>query len=157
MERNLKKVEKQIGVLQTKQALLNELRKRDFLVGQSEVIEKIKRMSIKVAHVDTTILITGESGVGKEVAARYFHEHSNRCLAPFEVVNCAAVPEGLFESLLFGHKKGSFTGADENLDHLKELMAVLFFLMKSRVTTSMQKLLRSAGENNSTSWVPTTS
>ncbi|MEE2924023.1 MAG: sigma-54 dependent transcriptional regulator [bacterium] len=109
-----KKVEKQIEVLQTKQSLLNELRKRDFLVGGSDVIDKIKRMSVKVANVDTTILITGESGVGKEVAARYFHEHSSRCLAPFEVVNCAAVPEGLFESLLFGHKKGSFTGADED-------------------------------------------
>ena len=108
-----KKVEKQIEVLQTKQSLLNELRKRDFLVGGSDVIGKIKRMSVKVANVDTTILITGESGVGKEVAARYFHEHSSRCLAPFEVVNCAAVPEGLFESLLFGHKK-SFTGADED-------------------------------------------
>ena len=95
-----KKVEKQIEVLQIKQSLLKELRKRDFLVGESEGIGKIKRMSVKVANVDTTILITGESGVGKEVAARYFHEHSNRCLAPFEVVNCAAVPEGLFESLL---------------------------------------------------------
>ena len=109
-----KKVEKQVEVLQIKQSLLKELRKRDFLVGESEIIGKIKRMGTKVANVDTTILITGESGVGKEVAARYFHEHSNRCLASFEVVNCAAVPEGLFESLLFGHKKGSFTGAEEN-------------------------------------------
>lgn len=108
------KVDKQLQLLRERQSLLNELRARDSLIGNSEALNQLRIMARKVAHVDTTILITGESGVGKEVAARYLHEHSSRYLAPFVVVNCAAVPEGLFESLLFGHQKGSFTGANSD-------------------------------------------
>jgi len=81
------------------------------LVGDSLPMRELIEIVRQVAVTDTNVLITGESGTGKEVVARSIHRHSPRRERPFQVVDCTAIPESLFESLLFGHGKGSFTGA----------------------------------------------
>jgi two-component system response regulator AtoC len=81
------------------------------IIGQTARMHKIYALIEKVARSPTTALITGESGTGKELVARALHEHSDRMDAPFIQVNCGAIPESLFESELFGHEKGAFTGA----------------------------------------------
>jgi PAS domain S-box-containing protein len=81
-------------------------------IGNSENMEKIKSLITQVAPVDTTILITGETGVGKEVVSREIHIRSSRKNYPYIKVNCAAIPASLMESELFGYEKGAFTGAD---------------------------------------------
>ncbi len=77
----------------------------------SPAMQRVLELIAKVARARTTVLITGESGTGKERVARALHERSDRAGKPFLVVNCAAIPEALMESELFGHEKGSFTGA----------------------------------------------
>ena len=81
------------------------------MIGKSEAIRKVFRTIEKVASYKTTVLILGESGVGKELVARALHELSDRNAAPFVAVNCGAIPGALLESELFGHKRGSFTDA----------------------------------------------
>ncbi len=81
------------------------------LIGESAPMKLIKAMIEKVAPTDARVLITGPNGTGKEVVARMIHSHSNRADAAFVEVNCAAIPSELIESELFGHMKGSFTGA----------------------------------------------
>ena len=81
------------------------------LIADDLVMQQILSMANQVASSDASILITGESGAGKEVMARYVHQRSKRKDAPFIAVNCAAIPENLLESELFGHEKGAFTGA----------------------------------------------
>jgi len=81
------------------------------LVGQSKSIHDIFYNIDVVAQTDATVFIRGESGTGKELIAEAIHDNSNRSDQPFLKINCAAVPEGLFESTLFGHEKGSFSGA----------------------------------------------
>lgn len=81
------------------------------MVGQSEAIKEVSLLIQQVAKTNATVLITGESGTGKEVAAVEIHKASNRATMPFVAVNCAALPEHLLESELFGHEKGAFTGA----------------------------------------------
>ncbi len=81
------------------------------LIGQSRAMREIRRMIAKIARNQAPVFITGESGTGKEVAARMIHAEGPRAMGPFVPVNCGAIPHELVESELFGHKKGSFTGA----------------------------------------------
>jgi two-component system, response regulator FlrC len=81
------------------------------LVYRDEAMASVVKLALQIATSEASVLITGESGTGKEVLARYVHTHSNRARKPFISINCAAIPENLLESELFGHEKGSFTGA----------------------------------------------
>lgn len=94
------------------------LRKRELartegagIVARSVAMEKVVELAERVAHVDSTILVTGEGGVGKEVLARFIHDQSERRDSPFVPVNCSVLPETLLESELFGHTRGAFPGA----------------------------------------------
>jgi two-component system response regulator PilR (NtrC family) len=91
------------------------------LVGQSEAMQKVFEVVRKVADSKSNVLICGESGTGKELVARAIHYNSARSTSPFVAVNCSAVPETLLESELFGHMKGSFTGAIANKAGLFEI------------------------------------
>ncbi|TVP82903.1 MAG: sigma-54-dependent Fis family transcriptional regulator [Alkalicoccus sp.] len=94
--------------------LTSELEKkydRDGFLARSEAMNKVFKLMEKVKQVNTNVLITGESGTGKELVARSLHFSGARCQEHFEVVNCAAIPEQLLESELFGYEKGAFTGA----------------------------------------------
>lgn len=84
----------------------------DGSVAQSQEIIKVFLLAKKLAKVDSTLLILGESGVGKEVIVKYLHQESERANQPLIKVNCAAIPKHLLESELFGYEKGAFTGAD---------------------------------------------
>lgn len=81
------------------------------LVYRDEAMAQVVKLAQQIAPADASVLITGESGTGKEVLARYLHGKSNRARAAFISINCAAIPEALLESELFGHEKGAFTGA----------------------------------------------
>ena len=97
--------------------LAEELGERDRLVdlvGGSASMKRLYRRVEKLASTDATVLLTGESGTGKELAARALHALSRRSAGPFVAINCAAVPEGLIESELFGAEKGAYTGADRS-------------------------------------------
>lgn len=91
--------------------LLNTLQKQCFYVGRSAAMEDIRSLIDTIAKSRSTVLVSGESGTGKELIARSIHHLSTRHQGPFVKVNCAALPDGLIESELFGHEKGSFTGA----------------------------------------------
>lgn len=83
----------------------------DFVFGQNPLMLRIKEIADRVASIPTTVLITGETGTGKELMARYIHAQSHVADKPFVTINLAAIPPDLMESILFGHEKGAFTGA----------------------------------------------
>jgi DNA-binding NtrC family response regulator len=91
----------------------NELVKSDSLVGMSVAMQEVYKAIARASTHDLTVLIQGETGTGKELVARAIYQHSRRARGPFFAVNCAAIPEALLESELFGHVKGAFTGADQ--------------------------------------------
>ncbi|MHB1068844.1 MAG: sigma-54-dependent transcriptional regulator [Gemmatimonadaceae bacterium] len=130
--------------------LKKEIRRRDRAtegapIGGSKKWIEVMRMAEAVAGTESTVLITGESGTGKEVVARYLHELSTRADGPFLSINCGALPEGLLESELFGHVKGSFTGAVKDKSGLFTAAAAgTFFLDEIGETTqaTQVKLLR---------------
>ena len=91
---------------------------RDELLTRSAVMNQLMQEAMQVARSESSVLILGNSGTGKELLAQVMHKASNRSDGPFVAVNCTAIPESLFESELFGHKKGSFTGANEDREGL---------------------------------------
>jgi DNA-binding NtrC family response regulator len=119
------------------------------IVSASAPMKKVLDLVSKVASTDATVLITGDSGTGKELVARAIHENSPRRDGSFVAINCGALPEGLLESELFGHVKGSFTGADRNKRGLFEEASggTLFLDEISETTPGLQvKLLRALQE-----------
>ncbi|MFW6158761.1 MAG: sigma-54-dependent transcriptional regulator [Planctomycetota bacterium] len=102
------------GLQQDVKKLEAKLRRQysfDDIVGTSSAMQQVYELIQKVVETDVTVLICGESGTGKELIAQAIHDHSARKDKPFVKLNCVAIPEGLLESELFGHEKGSFTGA----------------------------------------------
>jgi len=115
------------------------------LLGRSAAMAELRSLVERVGPTDSTVLVTGESGTGKELAARALHEASARASGPFVAVNCAALPESLIESELFGHERGSFTGAEARRRGRFELAAggSLFFDEVGELGPAVQaKLLR---------------
>ena len=93
---------------------MDRLQKQSGIIGNSAGIHQVLEMIAQVSPVSISVLVTGESGTGKEVVAKAIHQFSKRNNEPLVVVNCGAIPEGIIESELFGHKRGSFTGAGED-------------------------------------------
>ncbi len=123
----------------------DELPARYNMVGESEAIIKVFNAVVKAASTDATVLITGESGTGKDLVARAIHYSSGRAASPFVPVNCGGIPETLLESELFGHVKGSFTGANETRAGFFQTAdkGTIFLDEISETSLSMQvKLLR---------------
>lgn len=94
-----------------KDASLQSLKTRYGIVGFSDKLENALSTAIQVAGTDLSVLIQGESGVGKEILPKIIHEHSRRSRGPYIAINCGSIPEGTIDSELFGHEKGAFTGA----------------------------------------------
>lgn len=99
------------SLVQETKVLRKKMGKRNQMIGESNAIERVRAIVDKVAPTEARVLITGSNGTGKEVVAHLIHENSNRAKGPMVEVNCAAIPSELIESELFGHMKGSFTGA----------------------------------------------
>jgi len=124
-------------------------RGRGDLVGASPAMQQVYTLIDQVSSTDATVLITGESGTGKEVVARSIHNHSRRKDGPFVAINCAAVPEALLESELFGHAKGAFTDAKQSRQGLFQQAAggTLFLDEIGEMALALQpKLLRAIQE-----------
>lgn len=121
----------------------------DEIIGASDAMERVKKMIVKVSPSTSTVMIRGESGTGKERIARAIHKAGPRASERFQAVNCAAINENLLESELFGHEKGSFTGAVGEKKGLFEIAdkGTLFLDEIGEINVSMQaKLLRALQE-----------
>jgi two-component system NtrC family response regulator len=117
LERLLQRVAEKRELLNKYRALKRQLQRVEGdsrLVGDSALMQRVRDLIAKVAPTNSTVLILGETGTGKELVARALHEQSLRGEMPFVAVNCGALPEALIESELFGHRKGAFTGAEEH-------------------------------------------
>ncbi len=124
---------------------LERIEGKSRLIGHSPAMQRVARLIAKVAPTNSTALILGETGSGKELVARAIHDQSLRHEMPFVAINCGALPESLIESELFGHRKGSFTGADEHRVGLFEVAngGTLFLDEIGELPKPMQaKLLR---------------
>lgn len=138
-----------VGEVRRLRAELKEGRGVSGIVSSSAEMRQVLSLASKVSATDATVLVTGESGTGKELIARAIHENSPRRDGSFVAINCGALPEGLLESELFGHVKGSFTGADRNKRGLFEEASggTLFLDEISETTPGLQvKLLRALQE-----------
>ena len=148
----VKKALQYSGLAEENRRLKSELSdKADFrtIVGSSSKMEKVFDVIRKVADTEAAVLITGESGTGKELVARSIHANSSRRDAPFVAINCAAIPRDLLESELFGHMKGSFTGAVKDKAGKFQLAegGTLFLDEIGELTIELQpKLLRALQE-----------
>ncbi len=106
----------------------------DPLIGNCPAMQEVYRSIGRVARQNVTVLILGESGTGKEVIARAIYQYSHRSEGRFLAINCAAIPENLLESELFGHEKGAFTGADrKRLANSNSAMMVRYSSMRSAI------------------------
>ncbi len=131
--------------LQSARSQLHERYAFDQIIGRSPALRDVLARAAQVARTETTVLVTGESGTGKELVARAIHLASPRADGPFVAVNCAALPDTLLESELFGHERGAFTGADRQKPGRFELAAhgTLFLDEIGELSPAVQvKLLR---------------
>ncbi len=116
--KSVRKAAERNALLLENRSLKDEIKllSRRELVGQSPALRRVMATALQVAPSSATVLILGETGTGKELLARYVHEHSARARGPFVAVNCSALPESILEAELFGHEKGAFTSADKRRD-----------------------------------------
>lgn len=148
MEAVLNRVAEKIELTRKYRALkqrLDRLEGPSELIGRSPAMEQVRRLIAKVAPTNSTVLVLGETGTGKELVARALHDQSLRAGMAFVPINCSALPENLIESELFGHRKGAFTGADEHRTGLFEVAngGTLFLDEIGELPKAMQaKLLR---------------
>jgi two-component system NtrC family response regulator len=144
----LKRVAEKRQLTQKCRALTHQVQRLEGtprLIGNSLGMQKVRMLIEKVAPTNSTVLILGETGTGKELVARGLHDQSTRADNPFVAVNCGALPETLIESELFGHRKGAFTGADEHRVGLFEVAhgGTIFLDEIGELPKAMQaKLLR---------------
>lgn len=144
---NRKKLEMENLYLKT---ALSEKNSYGSLIGKSLAMKRIFELVDTIAKSNSSIVITGESGTGKELVAQAIHQKSLRCQNPFVAINCAAIPDNLFESELFGHERGAFTGAVERRIGKFEMahIGTLFLDEIGCMPTNLQsKLLRAIQEN----------
>lgn len=114
----MKKLEARTSYLEQEN---KQLRGDNEIIAESNIMKSLFVELQKVSETEATVTLTGETGVGKEIVARFIHEHSSRCQGPFIAVNCSAIPDNLLESEFFGHEKGAFTGAEQKTSGLFQM------------------------------------